>query len=151
MLGIFTYRYMQAQFNFRPLLYTDYDQVLALWRRCDGVEVAEGDDRESFARYLDRNPNLSWSASLGEKVVAAGLCGHDGRRGLIYHLAVAPEFRGKGLAKKILQNGIEGLRNAGITRAIILVARNNPRGQEFWLSRGFEEISGALSLGLDLL
>jgi len=114
------------------------------------VEVAEGDDRESFIRYLGRNPNLSFAALSGETIVAAALCGHDGRRGLIYHLAVAPAWRGQGLAKQILRLSLTGLRACGIARVVILVAKDNPLGQEFWISQGFEPISGALPFALDL-
>lgn len=149
-LGIFSYRYMQAEIEFRALAPPDYDQVVALWRNCDGVEVAQGDDAESFTRYLDRNPGLSYAATCAGAIVGACICGHDGRRGLVYHLAVAPEYRGQGVAKEILRMGLAGLRRCGIARVIILVSKDNAIGQEFWISQGFEHISGALPLGMDL-
>jgi N-acetylglutamate synthase len=141
---------MQVEIDFRPLTPLDYEQVATLWKRCDGVEVAEGDDRESFVRYLIRNPGLSFAAERGGVIVGAALCGHDGRRGLIYHLAVAPECRGQGVGKQIMEMGLAGLRRCGIARVIILVAEENGSGQEFWLSHGFEQITGALPLGLNL-
>jgi ribosomal protein S18 acetylase RimI-like enzyme len=141
---------MQLEIKFRPLDPLDYAEVLALWLRCDGVEVAEGDDQESYVRYLSRNPGLSYAAVQGGAIVGAALCGHDGRRGLVYHLAVAPECRGRGVGKQILMMGLAGLRGCGIARVVIFVEKDNSRGQEFWTSRGFEHISGALPLGLDL-
>ena len=141
---------MQSEFEFRPLLPPDYDQVLALWKLCAGVEVAEGDDRESFTRYLDRNPGLSYAAVRAGIIVGATLCGHDGRRGLVYHLAVAPGSRGQGIGRTILKMGLTGLRESGITRVIILVAKENSVGQEFWISQGFDPIPSALPLGMDL-
>lgn len=141
---------MQPEIAFHLLSSSDYDQVVALWRRCEGVEVAEGDDQESFVRYLGRNPSLSPAATSAGKIVGAALCGHDGRRGLIYHLAVAPEFRGRGIGKQILTRCLQGLRECGIARVLILVADDNSAGQEFWNSHGFEQISGALPLGMDL-
>jgi ribosomal protein S18 acetylase RimI-like enzyme len=142
---------MQAEIKFRPLTPLDYDQVTALWRRCDGVEVSEGDDRQSFGGYLLRNPGISYAAVREATIVGAVLCGHDGRRGLVYHLAVAPEYRGQGLGKQILKMGLAGLQKCGIARALILVAKDNALGHEFWISQGFEPISGALPLGMDLL
>jgi hypothetical protein len=62
---------MQAKIAFRPLLSSDYDRVLALWRRSNGVEVAEGDDRQSLGRYLERNPGLSPVAESGGAIIAA--------------------------------------------------------------------------------
>jgi ribosomal protein S18 acetylase RimI-like enzyme len=141
---------MQAEIEFRTLAPSDYDQVVALWRICDGVEVAEGDDKESFTRYLDRNPGFSYAATCAGAIVGACICGHDGRRGSVYHLAVAPEYRGQGIAKGILRKGLAGLRKCGIARVNILVAKDNSLGQEFWISQGFEHISGALPLGMDL-
>jgi N-acetylglutamate synthase len=149
-LGICSYRYMQVEIKFRPVTPSDFEEVVALWRRCEGVEVAEGDDKESFIRYLDRNPGLSFAATIDAEIVGAALCGHDGRRGLVYHLAVAPEYRGQGLGAKILEMGLSGLRQCGIARVIILVAKDNSLGREFWISQGFENIAGALPLGADL-
>lgn len=150
-IGIFLYRYMQAEIRYRPLVPSDYRSVVSLWQRCDGVEVAEGDDQASFSAYLERNSGLSFCAETNGVIIGAALCGHDGRRGFIYHLAVAPEFRGRGVGKEILQRGLAGLGEVGITRVLVLVAKNNSLGQDFWLSQGFEAISGALPLGKDLV
>jgi N-acetylglutamate synthase len=142
--------HMQPEIVVRPLTPADYAAAVALWRRCEGVEVGEGDDGDSFARYLGRNPGLSHAAMAGGTLVGAALCGHDGRRGWVYHLAVAPEFRGQGIGRRILEMGMAGLRECGISRAIVLVARENSVGRQFWASQGFEPISGALALGMDL-
>src|SRR4051812_3835742 len=134
----------------RALTESDYDAVVALWRRCDGIEVAEGDDRKTITAYLQRNPGLSLVAISRSRIVAAVLCGHDGRRGLIYHLAVAPEVRGRGLGRVLVNECVAGLRSAGIARALILVGKDNVAGQRFWAAQGFEEISGAVAFGVDL-
>jgi ribosomal protein S18 acetylase RimI-like enzyme len=141
---------MQAEIKYRPIAPSDYEELVALWRRSDGVEVSEGDDRESFHRYLDRNPGTSFAATLEGPIIGAALCGHDGRRGLVYHLAVAPEHRGRGVGTQVLKLGLAGLRECGIARVIILVAGDNTLGREFWISHGFEHIAGALPLGMDI-
>jgi N-acetylglutamate synthase len=134
----------------RPLAIADYDAVVALWRQAEGVEVAEGDDRGDVAGYLQRNPGLSRVAQRDGQIVGALLCGHDGRRGIIYHLAVARECRGRGVGRQLVNECVEGLRACGIRRAILLVAKDNTGGREFWLSTGFEEIEGAQALGMDI-
>ena len=141
---------MQAASQIRPLTATDFAAVLALWQRAEGVEIAEGDDHASLATYLERNPGLSRLAECDGEVIGAVLCGHDGRRGLIYHLAVAAEFRGRGLGRRLMVACLDGLRACRIQRALILVAKDNHTGKDFWISSGFEEISGALPLGIDL-
>lgn len=134
----------------RALRAADYDAVVRLWRQCEGVEVAEGDDRETFVRYLRRNPALSRVAVEGRRIVGAVLCGHDGRRGLIYHLAVAPALRGRGLGRRLVQECRRGLRACGIPRVLILVETGNRRGRDFWQAQGFAEIDGATPMGMNL-
>ncbi|MEY2573557.1 MAG: N-acetylglutamate synthase, partial [Verrucomicrobiota bacterium] len=77
----------------RAFVMADYDEAIALWTGVEGVEVCEGDSREEIAEYLQRNPGLSRVAEADGKIVGAALCGHDGRRGWIYHLAVASTHR----------------------------------------------------------
>lgn len=141
---------MQLPITTREFAIRDYDVAVALWNEVEGVEVAEGDSREEIAGYLLRNPGLSRIAEENGTIAGAALCGHDGRRGLIYHLAVAPAYRGKGVGKRLLQDCVRGLRSAGIKRAIILVAGNNMGGRSFWTKAGWEDISGAIPMGLDL-
>ncbi len=141
---------MQDEISTRSLRAEDYDAVRILWERAEGVEVAEGDDRAGIAAYLQRNPDLSRVAVRRGVIVGAVLCGHDGRRGLLYHLAVAADVRGQGLGRRLVAECVAGLRACGIKRSLILVARDNEGGRSFWISQGFEEISGALPLGVDL-
>jgi len=128
----------------------DYDQAVALWAKIDGVEICEGDSREEIGDYLKRNPKLSRVAEANGEIVGAALCGHDGRRGWIYHLAVAKELRGRGVGKLLLDDCVRGLREAGLKRAIILVAGDNPAGHKFWLREGWENIDGAIAMTLEL-
>ena len=129
----------------------DYEPVVALWRKEEGLEICEGDSREEIAEYLKRNPGLSRVAKAGDgTIVGAALCGHDGRRGWIYHLAVAPEYRGRGIGRMLLDDCLRGLREAGLKRAIILVAGDNPAGHEFWLRNGWEDIAFAIAMTKEL-
>ena len=121
-----------------------------MWRMVEGVEVAEGDSEGEVKEYLLRNPGLSRVAVNDDTIVGAVLCGHDGRRGLIYHLAVDPAYQGKGIGRRLLQDCVSGLRSAGITRAIILVSGENAKGRSFWLRSGWEDIPGAIPMGLDI-
>ncbi len=78
------------------------------------------------------------------------LCGHDGRRGYIYHLAVDPAYQGRGLARRLINECVAGLKSAGLQRANILVAKDNPRGLEFWRRCGWEDLDGAAPMGRDV-
>ena len=133
------------------LLIGHYDSAVKLWQEEEGVELCEGDSHEEIASYLARNPGLSRIAFDGEKVAGATLCGHDGRRGFIYHLVVSPAYRGCGLGKLLVDACLQGLKAAGIRRAIILVAKDNPGGRAFWSRDGWEEISGAVAMAKDVV
>lgn len=134
----------------REFTMADYDPVIALWDEADGVEVSLGDSREEIERYLQRNPGLSRVAEEAAVIVGAALCGHDGRRGWIYHLAVKPEGRGRGIAKLLVDDCVRGLHETGIRRVIILVAGDNPGAHAFWSRNGWEEIAGAVAMSRDL-
>ncbi len=128
----------------------DYDAAVELWNRVEGLDVAEGDDRETIERFLERNPKLSRIAADGNKIIGAVLCGHDGRRGYIYHLAIDPSYEGRGLGRCLIGECLDGLKRAGLERANILVAKDNLRGLEFWRRCGWEDLEGAAPLGRDV-
>jgi ribosomal protein S18 acetylase RimI-like enzyme len=130
----------------RELLIADYGAVLTLWNSAEGVDICEGDAESDVRGYFERNPSLSRIALEKGDVVGAALCGHDGRRGYIYHLAVAPTHRGRGIAKRLVDECIDGLRRAGVPRAIILVANENATGRSFWERNGWEVIDGAVPM-----
>ena len=134
----------------REFLIRDYEAAVELWKRAEGIEIAEGDDKETVVQFLKRNPGLSRTAIDGSTVVAVSLCGHDGRRGHIYHLAVDPTYQELGLGKRLVEECFDRLREVGIQRAIILVANDNSRGREFWLRCGWEELPGAIAMGKDV-
>ena len=141
---------MSGNVKTREFSITDYDAALELWQRVEGLEIAEGDDRESVVHFLARNPGLSRVATEGSAIVGVVLCGHDGRRGYIYHLAVDPAHQARGLGKRLTDECLDGLRRAGLKRALILVANDNPRGRKFWRRHGWEEVPGPIVMGIDV-
>jgi ribosomal protein S18 acetylase RimI-like enzyme len=128
----------------------DYDAAVELWKRVEGLDVAEGDDRETIRRFLKQNAGLSRVADDESTIIGAVLCGHDGRRGYIYHLAIDPNYQGRGLGKRLIDECLAGLKVIGLERANILVAKDNPRGLEFWRRCGWEDLDGAAAMGIDV-
>ena len=110
---------MSGKIVTREFSIDDYDATLQLWQRVEGLEVAEGDDKEGVAQFVTRNPGLSRVAIDGSKIVGVAMCGHDGRRGYIYHVAVDPAYRRYGLGKRLVQECLDGLRRVGIMRALL--------------------------------
>jgi ribosomal protein S18 acetylase RimI-like enzyme len=134
----------------RHFAIADYEAAASLWKRVEGVEIAEGDSKEEIAKYLARNPGLSRVAEHKQTIVGVALCGHDGRRGHIYHLAVEPAYQRLGLGKRLVTECLNALRGSGIKRVIIMVAENNALGRSFWRRCGWEDIPGAIAMGVDL-
>lgn len=141
---------MKSEIETREFAIDDYEAAVELWKRVEGVEIAEGDDREGVAHFLAHNPGLSRVAIDGSTIVGVAFCGNDGRRGYIYHLAVDPNYQARGLGKRLVDECLEGLRRLGLQRANIMVATDNPRGREFWSKCGWEELDGAIGMGIDL-
>lgn len=141
---------MSGNIDIREFSINDYDAAVELWQRVEGLEIAEGDDREGVAQFLARNPGLSRVATAGSATIGVALCGHDGRRGHIYHLAVDPAYQGRGLGKRLVDEYLEGLGQTGVKRVIIMVADDNPLGRGFWRRCGWEEVPSAISMGIDL-
>ncbi|MCX7015269.1 MAG: GNAT family N-acetyltransferase [Candidatus Sumerlaeota bacterium] len=116
-----------------------YDRVAELWRRSEGIGLDDDvDSREGILRYLDRNPGMSFVAEEGARIVGAVLCGHDGRRGYLHHLAVDPAYRRGGLGRALVERCLAALREAGISRCNIFVFDDNEEGLAFWERTGWE-------------
>ena len=139
-----------GELQIREFTIEDYEAAIELWKKVEGLDVAEGDDRDTIRRFLDRNRGLSRVATVGSTMIGAVLCGHDGRRGYIYHLAVAPDQQNRGVGKRLIDECLAGLRRLGLERANILVANDNPRGREFWRRCGWEYLDGAAAMGRDV-
>lgn len=110
----------------------DHAGAYALWARTPGMGLSAADAAPEIRKYLDRNPALSFVAEDAGTIVGTILCGHDGRRGLIHHLATDTAHRRRGIARQLLNAGLAALREAGIARCHLLVFRDNAEGVAFW-------------------
>ena len=105
----------------------DYDEVRALWQESEGIELSEVDSRKDIARFLERNPGLSFVARENELIVGAVLCSHDGRRGYIDQLAVRKSHRRQGIGKGLVDRCLYNLMRSGIHRWHLFVRITCPR------------------------
>ena len=96
-------------YQIREMCPEDFDAVLALWRVTEHIDLNECDTPEGIAVYLKRNPGLSFVAEAGSAFAGVVLCGHDGRRGFLRHLAVAKEYRKQGMARALVERALQGL------------------------------------------
>ena len=116
----------------------DYAAVNALWQASEGVGLNESDTRAGIAAFLERNPHLSLVATDATgAIVGAVLCGHDGRRGYLHHLAVAPAHRRRGLGRALVEQCLRRLRVVGILKCNLFLYASNAAGRAFWLRHGW--------------
>jgi ribosomal-protein-serine acetyltransferase len=122
----------------RSMRVEDLPAVRTLWEACEGVGLSAGDDLESLAMILGRNPGLS-AVALDAKgrIIGAVMAGHDARRGYLYHLAVHEGHRGRGLGRALVDHARSGLRAAGIKKCTIVIYAENINGSAFWKHLGW--------------
>ena len=118
--------------SIEPMTIDHYNNVIALWKVFENVGLSSADERESIKSYLARNPAMSFVAKENDHIIGAALCGHDGRRGYLHHLAVKESHRKRGIGKKLAERCMESLRNAGIQKCHLFVFKTNREGKAFW-------------------
>ena len=122
----------------REFRISDYPAALALWQSSEGVGLNESDTQPAVASFLTRNPGLSAVAIHDDQLIGAVLCGHDGRRGYLHHLAVAKSHRRQGVARSLLAHCFAALAGHDIPKCNIFLYSDNLPGQAFWLHNGWQ-------------
>ncbi len=128
------------EYAIRLVTIEDYDAIFELWNSTEQSRRALNpvdDSREGISKYLKRNPDTCFAAIADEKIVGVILAGHDGRRGIIHHLCVHPDYRRMGIAGRLVANAEEALRKEGIQKIFGLVFKDNDLANSFWESQGY--------------
>ena len=126
--------------DIRTMTISDYDGVYHLWLNTPGMGLNAADDsKEGIEKFLKRNPTTNFVAEYNGEIVGVIMAGHDGRRGYIYHTAILPSYRNKGLAKQLVDCAIYALDKEGINKVALVAFRKNNIGNGFWEHIGFIE------------
>ena len=124
--------------NIREMVEEDYDQVYQLWLSCAGMGLNDLDDsKEGIARFLQRNPQTCLVAVENQTIIGAILVGSDGRRAYIYHTAVHPNYRRRGIARQLVETVLTVLDDLKIHKVALVVFKRNTEGNQFWERLGF--------------
>ena len=118
----------------------DYDAIYELWNSTEQSRRALNpvdDSREGIARYLKRNPDTCFAAEKEGRVIGVILTGHDGRRAIIHHLCVHPDYRRMGIAACLVSRAEEALKKEGISKIFGLVFKDNEAANAFWEGQGY--------------
>lgn len=118
----------------------DYNEVIDLWKDCEGVILDESDDYEPLQRYFRRNPKLCHVAIYEGVIIGAVKCSQDGRRGYLHHLGVKKNFRNRGIGRALVKLCIVNLKKQGIEKFNTYVLKSNEHGQAFWKNNGWNKL-----------
>lgn len=130
----------------------DYLAVYMLWAQAgSGIHLRKSDEPEEIEKKLTRDPDLFLLAELGGNIIGSVLGGFDGRRGMMYHLAVAQEHRRQGVGEKLVNALEQRLREKGCIRYYLLVTRDNDLAIRFYEQRGWKPMDDLFAYAKDLV
>jgi ribosomal protein S18 acetylase RimI-like enzyme len=129
----------------------DYENALLLWRDAgEGIGIGVSDQPEEIQKKLQHDPDLFLVAEDAGRLVGTVIGGFDGRRGMLYHLAVAPSHRRQGLASHLMDEIEARLRARGCRKAYLLVKKGNQAAYGFYAGRGWDEMDNVHIYGKNL-
>ncbi len=122
---------------FHNMKIEDYHDIYKLWSSTAGMGLSDADTYDNIYKFLIRNRELSYICRYEDKMIGTILCGHDGRRGYIYHVTVTEVYRGRGIGRVLVEKSLEKLRMQGIHKCHLFVFTDNAIGNAFWTSIGW--------------
>jgi len=128
------------EYTIRKVTIGDYDAMYALWSSTEQSRRAMNpvdDSRDGINRYLKRNPDTCFAAESGGRMIGVILTGHDGRRAMIHHLCIHPDYRRMGIAGALVSIAEEAMKKEGIQKVFGLVFKDNDAANAFWEQQGY--------------
>ena len=130
---------------------SDYESVYQLWRSIEkGVHIGRSDTPAEIEKKVARDPDLFIVAESEDGIIGSVIGGFDGRRGLIYHLAVAASFRGLGIGSRLMDEVEARLRTKGCLKCYLLVTADNPEAEDYYQQRGWQPMDTVHLFGKEL-
>lgn len=144
---------MTSQIQIRQFQFpADYQQVVDLWSSIEkGVRVGRSDTPTEIEKKIARDPDLFLVAECENQIIGSVIGGYDGRRGMVYHLAVNTEFRGQGIGSQLMDEVESRLREKGCLKCYLLVAGDNYEVGSYYQERGWQHMTDVHLYGKNLL
>ena len=119
--------------------HNDFPQVINLWKNAGpGIHLRRSDEKDEIAKKLERDPDLFLVAEIDEQIIGTVLGGFDGRRGMVYHLAVDSHYRKLGIGAALMKELETRMKQKGCIRSYLLVTRDNLEAIRFYENSGWE-------------
>lgn len=137
--------------HIREMVIGDYDRTIKLWQNTKGIGLSNADTNTNLNQFLKRNPGLSFVCEHGEEIIGTILCGHDGRRGYLYHLAVVEEFRHQGIGNKLVAQALDKLHSENIDKCHLFLYNDNELAMLFYRKTGWKKRDNLLIYSKDII
>jgi N-acetylglutamate synthase len=129
----------------------DYPAARLLWEHAgSGIQLRRSDEPEEIRKKLARDPDLFLVAEADGRIIGTVIGGFDGRRGMIYHLAVEASFRKQGVGALLMTEVERRLKEKGCIKSYLLVTMDNESAMEFYQKRGWSHMDHVYVFGKDL-
>jgi ribosomal protein S18 acetylase RimI-like enzyme len=129
----------------------DYQQVYELWSSIEkGVHVGRSDSPSEIEKKISRDPDLFLVAEAENRIIGSVIGGYDGRRGLIYHLAVSASCRGQGIGSRLMNEVEARLRAKGCLKCYLLVTTDNTEVETYYRQLGWQRMDTVHLFGKEL-
>ncbi|WP_295516790.1 GNAT family acetyltransferase [uncultured Pseudomonas sp.] len=135
--------------HIRPFHPDDTEAVVSLWQIC-GLTRPWNDPHRDIQRKLAEQPELFLVGEVDSTLMASAMIGNDGHRGWLYYLAVAPEHRRRGHARRLVETAEHLLIERGCPKLHLMVRRENTAVTAFYAALGYAEVE-AITLGKRLI
>ncbi len=129
----------EAVYTIREMQADDYEAVYALWSKTPGMGLSDADSYANIVRFLQKNKGLCFVCLDQGQIIGTALCGHDGRRGYLYHVTVAETYRSRGIGTALVESCLRRLKAEGIDKCHLFVFADNEPGMSFWRTLGWEK------------
>ena len=117
----------------------DYPSARFLWENAgSGIHIRRSDEPEEIQKKLRRDPDLFLVAEAEGKMIGTVIGGFDGRRGIVYHLAVDADFRQHGVGSLLMDEVERRLKAKGCLKCYLMVTAENEAAMRFYEKRGWE-------------
>jgi len=130
---------------------SDYPRMIGLWKRTPGIGLSDADSESNIERFLEHNPGLCFVSESDGRLIGTVLCGHDARRGYLYHLAVDERWRKQGIGGELAARSLEELQRLGIGRCHLFLYDDNSTAMTFYEKTGWRRRKNLLIYSKDLL
>jgi ribosomal protein S18 acetylase RimI-like enzyme len=131
--------------TFSELQSADKDAVITLWQKCSLTRPWNNPDKD-IAFAMESSNSTILVGRVDTQIVASAMVGHDGHRGVLYYLAVHPDFQKQGIGAALMHAAEVWLKSKGVWKINVLVRDDNLDAVGFYKSLGFEA-NAVVSMG----